>query len=425
VSDGKVKIGRYEIEEIVGEGTSAVVYRAHDPQIDRTVAIKVLKKAKGVDDEYLIRFQREAKSAGAISHPNIVTIYDVGSFRGAPYIAMEYVNARSLEAILAAKESFTVKQVIRIGIQLAHALDYAHRQGVIHRDIKPGNILLMNDDEAVKLTDFGVARLQSADELQKTQAGTMLGTPRYMSPEQVAGRETDGRSDLFSLGAILYELLAHRKAFDNDNLGLLMVQILQQDPPPINSNASGVPDGLQRAVAKLLHKRPEQRFQNGDQLAEMLERDLKAIEDAEDEKNRNRFLPLRLKLAALAGATLAVLFVISMGVVYKVEARVIETGVLESGGSLAKFVAVQTALPVLGQNWLPLKLFVADARERGSFEYLAVTDHRGIVQAATDEASVGKQLAPLINSKSFSQTPDTVPENRNRAHLSGYKPGRD
>jgi serine/threonine-protein kinase len=406
VSDGKDKIGRYEIEEIVGEGTSAVVYRAHDPQIDRTVAIKVLKQDKGVDDEYLIRFQREAKSAGAISHPNIVTIYDVGSFRGAPYIAMEYVDARSLEAILAAKETFSVKQVIRIGIQLAHALDYAHRQGVIHRDIKPGNILLMDDDEMVKLTDFGVARLDGADELQKTQAGTMLGTPRYMSPEQVAGRETDGRSDLFSLGAILYELLAHRKAFDNDNLGLLMVQILQQDPPPIASNASGVPDGLQRAVAKLLHKRPEQRFQNGDQLAEMLERDLKAIEDAEDEKNRNRFLPLRLKLAALAGATLAVLFVISMGVVYKVEARVIETGVLESGGSLAKFVAVQTALPVLGQNWLPLKLFVADARERGSFEYLAVTDHRGIVQAATDEASVGKPLAPLVNSKLFSQTPD-------------------
>src|SRR6185437_12047751 len=364
VSNGKDRIGRYEIEEKIGEGASAIVYRAHDPQVDRTVAIKVLKQDKGVDKDYLARFQREAKSAGAISHPNIVTIYDMGSISGAPYIAMEYVDARSLEAILAVGGTYTVKQVIRIGIQLAQALDYAHRQGVIHRDIKPANVLLMDDDETVKLTDFGVAQLTGADELQKTQAGTMLGTPRYMSPEQVSGRETDGRSDLFSLGAILYELLARRRAFDNDNLGLLMVQVLQQDPPAIASSAPGVPGGLQRAVMKLLHKRPEQRFQTGAQLAETLTRELRAIEDAEDEKRRDRFLPLRLKLAGLAGATLAVLFLICMGIVYDVESRVVQARVLDSGGSLAKFVAVQTAVPVLGQNWLPLKLFVADAKER-------------------------------------------------------------
>jgi serine/threonine-protein kinase len=227
-----------------------------------------------------------------------------------------------------------------------------------------------------------------------------------MSPEQVAGRETDGRSDLFSLGAILYELLARRRAFDDDNLGLLMVQILQQDPPPIAAAVSGVPDGLQRAVARLLNKRPEQRFQTGAQLAETLQRELKAIDEAEEEKRRNKYLPLRLKLAALAGGALAVLFVLCMGVVYSVEARVIEGRVLESGGSLAKFVAVQTALPVLGQNWLPLKLFVADAQARGSFDYLAVTDHSGIVQAATDPASVGKPLSPLVHSKSFSPAAD-------------------
>jgi serine/threonine-protein kinase len=419
VSDGKARIGRYEIEEKIGEGASAIVYRAHDPQIDRTVAIKVLKQDKGVDQEYLARFQREAKSAGAISHPNIVTIYDLGSIEGAPYIAMEYVDARSLEAILAVGGTFTIKQVVRIAIQLAQALDYAHRQGVIHRDIKPANILLLDDDETVKLTDFGVARLTGADDLQKTHAGTMLGTPRYMSPEQVSGRDTDGRSDLFSLGTILYELLARRRTFDNDNLGLLMVQILQQDPPPIAASVPGVPGGVQRAVAKLLHKRPEQRFQTGAQLAQTLSRELKAIEDAEDEKRRDRFLPLRLKLAGLAGATLAVLFLICMGIVYDVESRMVQARMLDSGGSLAKFVAVQTAVPVLGQNWLPLKLFVADARERGSFDYLAVTDHRGIVQAATDEAAVGKHLSAPIDTRVFSQTPALTASS---AILPGGKP---
>lgn len=415
----KKKIGRYEIQAVVGEGASAVIYRAHDPEIDRTVAIKLLKQDRNIDEEYLTRFLREAKSAGAISHPNIVTIYDLGQLDGAPYIAMEYVKARPLDAVLAAKETFTVKQVIRIGIQLAKALDYAHRQGVVHRDIKPANVLLMEDGETVKLTDFGVARLSGADELQKTQAGTMLGTPRYMSPEQVAGREIDGRSDLFSLGAILYELLAHRRAFDSERLGLLMVQILQQDPPPISNFASGVPDGLQRAIAKLLHKWPEQRFQSGEQLAETLTRELKAIEEAEDEQRRNKFLPLRLKLAALAGATLAGLFLICMAIVYDVQARMVEGKVLESGGSLAKFVAVQAALPVLGQNWLPLQLFVADARERGSFDYLAVTDHRGIVQAATDQGSVGKHLTPPVSTREFSPASDLTTSS---ATLPGGKP---
>jgi eukaryotic-like serine/threonine-protein kinase len=407
VADIKDRIGRYEIEGVIGEGAAAVVYRAHDPKIDRTIAIKVLKQDKGLDAEYLTRFQREAKSAGAISHPNIVTIYDLGHVGAQPYIAMEFVKARPLDSILAAEGSFSLKQTVRIGIQMAEALDYAHRQGVIHRDIKPANILVLEDGETVKLTDFGVAHLPGRDELQATRTGSMLGTPRYMSPEQVAGREIDGRSDLFSLGAILYELLARRRAFDSDNIGLLMVQILQQDPPAIAKFAKDVPDGVARAVMRLLRKRPEQRFSSGAELAGLLKRELKALEDAEEDKRRDRILPLRLKLAGLAGLTLAVLFALSMSVIYDVEAKVVENRVLESGASLAKFVAVETAVPVLGQNWLPLKLFVADAKERGSFDYLAVTDHKGIVQASTDSAILGKSLEPP-HARTLRRAPDLI-----------------
>jgi serine/threonine-protein kinase len=190
-----------------------------------------------------------------------------------------------------------VKRVIAIGMQLARALDYAHRRGVVHRDIKPENVLLLDQRETVKLTDFGVARLTGGEHLLKTQAGAVLGTPRYMSPEQATGREVDGRSDLFSLGAILYQLLTGRQPFDAANLALLMLQIVQQDPAPIETVALNVPEGLRRAVHKLLAKRPDQRFQTGAQLAAVLERELNMLTAREEEAARNRFLPLRLKLA--------------------------------------------------------------------------------------------------------------------------------
>ncbi len=234
-------IGRYEIEGLVGEGATAVVYRARDPAIGRTVAVKLLKTEHGLDLDYLARFQREAQSAGAISHPNIVTIYDVGRVDGTPYITMEFLDEKSLADVIASGNRLPVKQVISIGIQLARALDHAHAQGVVHRDIKPDNVLVLNRGETVKLTDFGIARLESGDDAQRTHAGTVLGTPRYMSPEQAMGQSSDGRSDLFSLGAILYELLAGRRAFDSNNLASLMLQIVQQDPPPLTELNSDLP----------------------------------------------------------------------------------------------------------------------------------------------------------------------------------------
>jgi serine/threonine-protein kinase len=391
------KIGRYEIEGLVGEGAMANVYRARDPEIGRVVAVKVLKDELCVDEDYVSRFLCEAKAAGAISHPNIVTVFDVGRFGNAPYMTMEFLDEKSLADAIAEHEKLPIKRVVSIGVQLARALDLAHRRGIVHRDVKPGNILLMEKGETVKITDFGIARLDRSEDLQKTHAGAVLGTPRYMAPEQAAGQAVDGRSDLFSLGVILYELLTGKKAFDSNNVATLILQIMQKDPEPIRTIAPDVPASLQRIVSKLLQKRPEQRFQTGAQLAEALERELAAIAAQEEEAKRNKFIPLRVRWALSAGGALAILFLVSLGVIYYVEQRIIRAQVIDSGAAIAKFIATETAVPVLSQNWVPLELFVKDASERGSFDYLAVTDHDHIVKAATTQDIVGKPFAPPPN----------------------------
>ena len=400
------RIGRYEVEGVVGEGAMAQVYRARDPEIDRVVAIKVLKDELCVDEDYVNRFLREAKAAGGISHPNIVTVFDVGRLGNAPYITMEFLDEKSLADAIAAHEKLPLKRIVSIGIQLARALDIAHRRGIVHRDVKPGNILLMEKGETVKITDFGIAHLERAEDLQKTHAGTVLGTPRYMAPEQATGRAVDGRADLFSLGVILYELLTGKKAFDSDNVATLMLQIMQKDPEPIRTLVPDVPVSLQRIVTKLLQKRPDQRYQSGAQVAEALERELAAITAREEEARRNRFIPLRVRWAMSAGAALAVLFLVSLGIVYYVELRVVRAQVIDSGSAIAKFIATETAVPVLSQNWVPLELFVKDASERGSFDYLAVTDHDHIVKAATSPGLVGKIYAPPANATLITKAAD-------------------
>ena len=405
-SAGLSKIGRYEVAELVGEGAMARVYRARDPDIDRTVAIKLLKDDLCVDKEYVNRFLREARAAGAISHPNIVTIYDVGRHGDTPYITMEFMDEKSLGDVLSENAKMSVRQVLTLGIQLARALDHAHRRGIVHRDVKPDNILMMGGGQTVKITDFGIARLDSADDLQKTNAGTVLGTPRYMSPEQAAGLSVDGRSDLFSLGAILYELLTGKKAFDSNNVATLIFQIMHKDPPPIRNLVPEAPIGLQRIVAKLLAKRADHRFQTGQEVADSLGRELTSLAVQEEEAGHNKFMSLRVKWAAIAGTAIAVVFTLSMIAVYFVEARVIRQQVLDSGAALAKFVATQTAVPVLSQNWVPLELFVQDAQQRGSFDYLVVTDHDHIVKAATVQDLVGKAFTPPAGAQPVMQAQD-------------------
>jgi formylglycine-generating enzyme required for sulfatase activity/predicted Ser/Thr protein kinase len=254
------RIGKYSIQSEIGKGGMGVVYRGLDPYIGRTVAIKTIRldvlRQEGSRDEALRRFLREAQAAGNLSHPNIVTIYDVGEHEGMIYIAMEFVQGQSLETLLQQGRAFTLAEVVRLFGQIASALDYAHGKGIVHRDIKPANILV-GEDLRVSIVDFGIARTATST---MTQAGILLGTPRYMSPEQIAGRQVDSRCDIFALGAILYELLTRHNPFEGESITTVIYKIMHTEPEPLRSFNDRLPPGLEAVVRKALARDPEARY---------------------------------------------------------------------------------------------------------------------------------------------------------------------
>lgn len=259
-------LGRYEIVSELGQGAMGVVYKATDPLIDRIVAIKTITLSLAMEEreEYEARFYQEAKAAGRLSHPNIVTIFDVGRCGDIAYIAMEFLQGRELRDILNDEKLLPVDQVIDIVAQVAQGLAYAHEHGIIHRDIKPSNIMVGREGH-VKITDFGIARMASA--AVRTQTGMVLGSPKYMSPEQVMGKLTDQRSDVFSLGVMLYEMLTGNPPFLGENVNAIMYQTLNAIPQaPSNLNPT-VPDMLNFIVAKALAKDVEHRYQNARDMA--------------------------------------------------------------------------------------------------------------------------------------------------------------
>jgi len=260
--------GRYEILSELGRGAMGVVYRAHDPQIDRLIALKVLREDRVTSNDLVQRFVKEAKAIGRLSHPGIVTVYDVGQDHGTIFIAMEFLEGTPLNEVIQSK-TLTVEESVDLGIQVADALDYAHSHGIVHRDIKSTNIILGPSGRA-KITDFGIAHVEDPSATQQTQAGEILGTPVYMSPEQVMSKPVDGRSDLYSLGIILYELTTGHRPFRGDNLASIFRAITQDTPDPPATAAPGTPKPLSDTIVKSLSKDPEGRFQTGKAMAEAL-----------------------------------------------------------------------------------------------------------------------------------------------------------
>jgi outer membrane protein assembly factor BamB/predicted Ser/Thr protein kinase len=258
-----LKIGRFQIERGIGQGGMGIVYRAHDTVLERPVALKLLGEHLQGNQQAFTRFRREAEMLMRLKHSNIALVYDFGEHQGRPYIAMEWVEGRTLKALLQQEKRLPLARSLAIIKQLAAALDYAHLHGVVHRDIKPANILIDQQDH-VTIVDFGVAWWDEAPSL--TTTGTIVGTPLYMSPEQLLGKTLDGRSDLYSLGIIFYEMLAGRPPFGGEaaNTPAVIQQQLYLPPPPLLELAPATPQTVSDAIEKVLNKMPEERFASGE-----------------------------------------------------------------------------------------------------------------------------------------------------------------
>ncbi len=266
--------GRYDVIERLGSGAFGTVYKAHDRVLGRPVALKTIRldglAASGSAlSDLVARFHREARIAAGLRHPGIVTIYDVGEDEGASYLAMEFVDGVPLDRLLATAGPLPAARAAGLGRQIAEALDVAHQAGVVHRDIKPANVLVEGDDRA-RVTDFGIAKLAAGTE-SINAAGNLLGTPAYMSPEQARGNALDGRSDVFSLGCVLYEMVSGKKAFRGDNITGLIFKIITEDPPGLADVAPDTPPALVAVIEKCLAKAPEHRQQSAGELAQALQ----------------------------------------------------------------------------------------------------------------------------------------------------------
>jgi tRNA A-37 threonylcarbamoyl transferase component Bud32 len=279
------KLGRYEIAEEIGKGAMGVVYLAKDPLIGRLVALKTFRIGYSVKDhemeQFRVRFLREAQSAGILTHPHIVTIHDVveQTDEGMAFIAMEYVRGTTLKAVLQSEQLLTLGYVVDIISQVAEALDYAHSHRVIHRDVKPANILITADNR-VKITDFGIARLDTSN---LTQEGQLLGTPNYMAPEQIQGKDIDHRADLFALGVVLYEMLTRHKPFQGENLTVVSHRIVYDQFTPPREYSKDLPPGMEKILDRAMEKDPARRYQRAKDMVEDLRRLL--VESSRDDLN--------------------------------------------------------------------------------------------------------------------------------------------
>jgi eukaryotic-like serine/threonine-protein kinase len=321
------RVSKFELHELIGEGAMGVVWKAYDTVIRRYVALKLLSTHIGKTSDARQRFLREARAAGVLQHPNLVTLYDLGEADDQLYIAMELVEGRDLSELIANSEPLALERKLDVVIELLEGLAYAHEHGVIHRDIKPSNVRVVADGR-VKIMDFGIARLQSAD---ATGAAAIVGTPNYMAPEQVTNGAVTPATDLFSVGCLLYELLSYAKPFAGETVHGVLYQVLTTEPKPLRAMAPSIPAALERVVAKAMNKVPEDRYQSARQMQQALLGIRAALSGASEPTERLparwtalptpvlrllTYTPLRWRvvtLSALLGVALVLLYASRLG----------------------------------------------------------------------------------------------------------------
>ncbi len=389
--------GRYTLHEEIGRGATAIIYRGHDPSIDRTLAIKTLRPEFAESEDFRLRFLTEARAAGNLTHPAIVTVFDVGAADGLPFIAMELLDGPSLAAFVAEHGPLAPRTVVRIVLQIAEALDYAHRAGVVHQDIKPENIAVTDPSGKIKVMDFGIARVRGTP--LATGAAPISGTPHYMSPEQIRGKALDGRSDLYALGVLLYWLLAGRPPFEADTTPDLLRAILRGTPPPLRPQNPATPEALVDVARTLLDKDPAARYQRGAELVEDLRRIDEALGEREDEWTGRRIVPLRVRWTALMSALVALTVGLGLGLVYHKQNAAMSGVAYDYGLTLAQMLAVESAEDLLLKDHIALQVLVDEMARNHNIVQLAISDRDGRIVAATEAARVGTAAAPAADSR--------------------------
>ncbi len=390
-------IDRYRIEGILGRGAMAVVYAGYDPQIEREVAIKCLHAGVAADAGYRRRFLVEARAAGHLTHPHIVTLFDVGETPdGQPFLAMERLPGDTL-ASRAVREGLPPLPVaLELAMQMATALDYAHAHGVVHHDIKPENIMLADGWRQAKIADFGIAErrgLQPAGAEAPSQVG---GTPAYMAPEHLRGEPTDARSDLFSLGVVMYWLLTGKLPWNETADVPRLLEERQQHPlPPLEPLDAATPAILADIVHTLLAPEAAARYQRGAELVDDLRMARREYERLHEQPLVSRIVSLRWRWSAVLGGVLGGVLIAGMAAIYAMQGRAVSGLALDFGSSLGRMVASESAEDLLLGDRAATRALVEDMSRNQQIRYLAVADRDGEVVASTRPQEVGGALPAL------------------------------